>query len=624
MKSALTHFLPAPRPLIRLHAFTALALALLLPVHSPAQSSTPPDSSTPTVSAETLAARDAADLAAFERFATDAKARGLTHVSITTGLPPSLWQFDTPGDPYPGWFVNNHSILKIFPPAELQPFVDLDYARRVQHIIAERGQVLQKLGLKGHWNSDEPQTLPEAFFRAYPKLRGPRVDQPNRARVPRFAPCVDQPETLKLYRDALHAMWTATPVIDSFSFLTSDSGAGFCWVPGLYAGINGHSDCKDRPMADRVAGFMKNFQEAANEFHFTVSVSINPISPRQWMPPSFSPEVLASIVKELPRGMAVSGHEGPDGRPFKGQPRTGYTALGGPFYPVIGLPPDAVPSRRARAGAGAGNVIDRARAQRAAAVKDVGEALADEFVTLQDALAEAQVRLDTLDFGAMLRFGHVLTRWINRPMVPFPEELKPAEKDYYRKYLFQARSEAQADNLVDIQGMLMYRGWGAKQLFQRVIETTLPDMNRALAAARHIATKATDPKLRHDWHNHAIRIEAVICLLRSADNMVAYQAHLDRVRALNLKPEYDPPLGVQSDWARTDMMETARKEIDNTVRLMELIKESDEPIIDLAPTPAEEYDMRLGPDLLQQLQRKIDTMNAHWRDYDRIFTVPNP
>jgi hypothetical protein len=603
------------------HLLPALVVTLLLPLPSRAQASSSPGSPAPAVSAETLAARDAADLTAFERFATDAKARGLTHVSITTGLPPSLWQFDTPGDPYPGWFVNNHSILKIFPPAELQPFVDLDYAHRVQHLIAERGKILQKLGLRGHWNSDEPQTLPEAFFRAYPKLRGPRVDQPNRSRVPRFAPCVDQPETLKLYRDALHAMWTATPVIDSFSFLTSDSGAGFCWVPGLYAGINGHSDCKDRPMADRVAGFMKNFQEAANAFHLTVSISINPISPRQWMTPSFSPEVLASIVKELPRGMAVSGHEGPDGRPFKGVPRTGYTALGGPFYPVIGLPPDAVPSRRARSTAG--NVIERAQAQRAAAVKDVGEDLADEFVTLQDALAEAQVRLDALNFGAMLRFGHVLARWINRPMVPFPEELKPAEKDYYRKYLFQARSEAQADNLVDIQGMLMYRGWGAKQLFQRVIETTLPDMNRALAAARHIAERAPDKKLRHAWHNHGLRIEAVICLLRSADNMVAYQAHLDRVRALNLKPEYDPPLGVQSDWARTDMMETARKEIDNTVHLMELIKECDEPIIDLAPTPAEEYDMRLGPNLVQQLQRKIDTMNAHWRDYDRIFTVPN-
>jgi hypothetical protein len=34
--------------------------------------------------------------------------------------------------------------------------------------------------------------------------------------------------------------------------------------------------------------------------------------------------------------------------------------------------------------------------------------------------------------------------------------------------------------------------------------------------------------------------------------------------------------------------------------------------------------MRLGPDLPAQLTRKIDLMNAHWRDYGRIFTVPNP
>jgi hypothetical protein len=34
--------------------------------------------------------------------------------------------------------------------------------------------------------------------------------------------------------------------------------------------------------------------------------------------------------------------------------------------------------------------------------------------------------------------------------------------------------------------------------------------------------------------------------------------------------------------------------------------------------------MRLGPDLPSQLKRKIDTMNAHWLDFDRIFTVPNP
>jgi hypothetical protein len=209
-------------------------------------------------------------------------------------------------------------------------------------------------------------------------------------------------------------------------------------------------------------------------------------------------------------------------------------------------------------------------------------------------------------------------------MVPFPEELKPAEKDYYEKFLFQARSEKQAEDLVDVQGMLMYKGWGAKMLFQRVIETTVPDIRSAESAALRIAGRMADPKQRHEWELHGKRFEAVLCLLTTADDMVAYQAYLDRVREMGIKPEFDPPLGTQSSWERIDMMQIARKEIDTTAHLMQLIKESDEPIIDVAPTRDGEYVMRLGPDLVSQLQRKIDTMNAHWKDYDRMFTVPNP
>ncbi|MGH7995737.1 MAG: hypothetical protein ACREFX_05225 [Opitutaceae bacterium] len=567
---------------------------------------------------QTAAAQDDADLVAFEHLAAAVKAKGFTHLAITTGLPPSLWQFQPPGDPYPGWFVNNASLLKIFPPAELRPFVDVGYAHRVQRILAARGKVLKKFGLKGQWDSDEPQTLPEAFFTAYPQLRGPRVDQPNRARAPRFAPCVDRPEVLKLYREALQDLWAICPEVDSFSFLTSDSGSGFGWVPALYAGINGNSDFKDRPMADRVAGFMKNFQAAADPIHLTVSVSLNPIQPRSWMTATFSPEVLASIVRELPRGMAVSGHEGPDGRAFHGLPRTGYTSFGGAFYPVVGLP-----SALLRPQGSAGNIVERAQSRRRAAVAEVGEANADDFVAIEDALSDATVRLDTLNFGDMLRFGTVLARWIDRPMVPFPAELDPEEKEYYYPYLFQARSPAQADDLVDIQGMLMYRGWGAKMLFHRVIETTLPDVQRATEAAQRIAARAKDQTFRHAWHENVLRLEAITCLLKSADHMVSYQAYLDRVHALHLKPEYDPPLGLRSDWARTDMLALAREEIDNTVHLRELLQEADEPIIDTAPTAGGEYDMRLGPDLPNQLKRKIGVMNAHWEDYARIFTPPN-
>jgi hypothetical protein len=42
----------------------------------------------------------------------------------------------------------------------------------------------------------------------------------------------------------------------------------------------------------------------------------------------------------------------------------------------------------------------------------------------------------------------------------------------------------------------------------------------------------------------------------------------------------------------------------------------------MAPTAEEEYVMRLGPNLVEQLKLKIDIMNAHWMDYDRLFTRP--
>ena len=60
------------------------------------------------------------------------------------------------------------------------------------------------------------------------------------------------------------------------------------------------------------------------------------------------------------------------------------------------------------------------------------------------------------------------------------------------------------------------------------------------------------------------------------------------------------------------------------VDLNRLLQSTSEPILDLAPTPGEETTMRLGPDITAQIKHKIDVMNAHWRDYDRLFTVPNP
>jgi hypothetical protein len=584
-------------------------------------------------------------LAQFARKATLSKELGATHISITDGLPPAAWEMDSV-DPYPMWFVSHAGLLTIFPPEELQPYVDAGYSAEVSRILRQRCEVLGKVGLKGVWNSNEPEVLPEVFFTTHPELRGPRIDQPNRSRKVYFAPNVDEPGTLRIYRDSMQSLLKACPQVEQFNWVTTDAGSGFDWAPSLYPGINGNSNFKNRPMADRVSGFLINAQQAARDAGHEIRISLNPIAARQWMVPTFSPDVLENIVRKLPRGLAVEGREGPDGRPFTGVVTEGGA---GAFYPVVGIVVPSLsnggPASPSQLSINFGDtttldfnyrllkfthgkpmqtLAERVTTLRAFAVSEVGEQQADNLVDVWSALNDVQQNLQVLDFGSMLRMGHVLNRWITRPMVPFPEELTIAETTDYRPFLFQAKGEEQASDLIDIQAMRMYEGWGARLFFQRTIELALPRARRALSLVAEIQSVAKDDAARKQWDLMGKRLQAVIYLLQSADDMVAYQAQLDRVNAIGAKPDPNPVLGVQSSWDRTGLLETARKEIDTMVDLNRLLQSTSEPILDLAPTPAEETIMRLGPDITSQIKHKIDVMNAHWRDYDRLFTVPNP
>src|ERR1700712_4616407 len=78
-----------------------------------------------------LSAVDASDLALFERKATLAKRLGATHVPLTDGLPVAKWQYQPPDDPYPAWFIQSPDFLKLFPPAEVQPYVEMEDGHRI-------------------------------------------------------------------------------------------------------------------------------------------------------------------------------------------------------------------------------------------------------------------------------------------------------------------------------------------------------------------------------------------------------------------------------------------------------------------------------------------------------------
>ncbi len=220
-----------------------------------------------------------------------------------------------------------------------------------------------------------------------------------------------------------------------------------------------------------------------------ISVDLVEIAPRQWMIPTFDrPELIA---RKLPAGMAVNHLEGPDGH------RVAIRRFGGgagEFAPVVGVPRPIAAMRALMAGgrapggklvvsvgdavgadfnfkvleafrkSGPRNEVDLWTTLHDLASQTAGKDKADDLLSLWMATDEAERYLGTLNFGAVLTMGGILGRWVNRPLVPFPENLTNEEKSYYRPFLFQAKGEEQADDLIDIQAMRMYEGWGARLL----------------------------------------------------------------------------------------------------------------------------------------------------------------
>ena len=591
--------------------------------------------------------RAASDLEAFERNAARAKQLGATHVVITEDLPPALWEMDVPGDPYPAWYMYHPGLLKIFPPAALEKYVDQDYAERVAALFQARCEVLRRLGLKAAYTANEPHVLPEAFFADHPDLRGPRVDHANRSRTARFAPCVDQPATLALYREALQKLLKRLPEVEVFSFTTTDAGSGLCWTPALYPGLNGPSWCQRRPMEDRVAGFLTALQRCrwpdGPADHRGPGRDCAPPVDDSDLRPSRADRAQAArrdgressgrSRRPPPRqsafrrrsGRIRAGGRGPAARsPRCARLMAGGRAPGTKFVVSVGdtvgadfnfkcSKLSARPDRATKWSCGRRFTIWPARPP--------ARITADDLLSLWMDTDDAERYLGTLNFGPVLTMGGILGRWVNRPLVPFPENLTNEEKSYYRPFLFQAKGEEQADDLIDIQAMRMYEGWGARLLVQNIIEKVTGSLSRAEALALRLREGSSSPG---EWELLGQRLAALQCLVRGVDDIVEYQAQLDRVKALSVKPDPNPVLGAQSGWDRTDLMRLARNEIDNAMQLRQLLLSAKGPLLDLAPTPAEETIRRLGPDLPAQLKRKMDIMNAHWEDYKRLFTTPNP
>ena len=643
---------------------------------------------------ETVIARYEQPHERFEELVECAAAAGMTHVVVTEGTPLATWQNDTPErsrtdagcptksdeddatrsgadgssadpfgyDPYPSWYNRKLGLLKVIPPAALQPHVSdgwAEWADEVVDVLDHRCRLLREHGLKAVYETNEPQVLPEEVFAVHPQWRGPRVDQPNRARKPHFAPCVDRPAVQALYREAVASLLDRYPEIELFQFVTTDAGSGFCWADSLYPGKNGNGFCKGRAMADRVADFFDALDAGTEAAGTSIEYDLSEIHPQEWMDRTFeNPERMA---RELESGQAINNLEGPNATPFTVDGGLSQWE-GSILYPVRGIPQPVECVRTLQSAladplAGTGedrsteptrlafncppdtedlhlDVYERAmdeqprdrveayRLLKSVATDRVGAEHADILLSLWFAIDDATMVSKTVPGHAPTMVGGVHQRWITRPFVPFPDELDPDRKRYYRDYLFQARDESHAEDLVDLQAMHLFEGWAARLLMTFVFDRLDPKIERAERLASRLADRLTGDEADR-YRDLALRFRVLSRLHTNSRNAINYQAIRDHVREQDDDPADDPVLGTKSSWEREFMLETARNELDNTVELIELVKGS-KGVVHCADAE-EATDIRtLGPNLVEDLQRKVEIMSDHWTDYRRLFDLPNP
>lgn len=586
--------------------------------------------------------RYSASIAAFEDFARQAKQSGATHIVITAeDLPWAMWQMDTPGDPYPAWAVSNVGLLKVSIPTALEPFLPKEYSTRVLAILRERCEVLRKLGLKAAFTTFEPQILPERVYEAHPLWRGPQVDHPLRSRVPRFAPSIDHPEVLALYRESIRKLLAICPEIEVLSLHTNDSGSGMSWSTGVYQGPNGSFLFRERKMHQRYHDFFAALQQGARD------ARPGPLEiDAEWVREP-APELVAT---KLGPGMAVANFEGPNA--------TRYKAVAGflldyfyPFYPAQGLPlpvryleelEQAAKTEAPRLFYLIGDRYDtplyleiynqfrkkpttddasRAQLLHSIAAARVGQANAGALVSAWMALHRIQRDADILNFGGTLFYiASVHQRWLTRPWVPFPQELKDSETSYYRPYLFQARSEIRAQDLGDIQGTRQYQGLGGTAVSGNILARMQTDLTRARADLRSINAPAAKAELELLDK----RMQAFSILVDNCRGALEYQYFLDFARNGRLRRpiEFQEHLTDITEWRA--IKDLARREMDNSIILADLLTSTQGVLIETARTPQEESIRVLGPDLADQLRRKVKIMVSRWEDYERLFDQESP
>ncbi len=534
----------------------------------------------------------------------------------------------------------NPTLANLFPHPKLAPHVDAEGVKKNQAFIRAQHDVVKSLGLEAWLYVIEPTYLPEPFFEANPHLRGARVDHPRRSTEEAFAMCIDLDETQEMYAWMTEQVARAVPELSAVVFKVNDAGSGFCWAHGGYPGPNGPQHCRGRSAGQRFRALVDAFQRGGRAAGRELVVHN--------LSSCFSGGEVSDIKLYKPaESLLLSGD--PD--------VMGVGGLLGAAYPVLGLVNplgifasmekwDAPKAKTVQLHFRASydraheslDAIDRvfeifedcvkrpakgfyARQDRLRrlALKWAGEKHAETAAQAFTGLDEAMRLVNAVASGVRPMYAGASMRHITRPLVIKPELLTDEERSWWLPHVFNPRLGEALDDTIDLHGTRI-----AIEITEYYYSESLMACVRAIVGVAQTFERAADAPEGKWFTDLATSLRILASVIRSSHNFCCVQKIREDYKDVLAAPPVVPAkvCTTAGHPAILPYFFLLRDELDNTNELIALLERGGLDRIRRAEDPAHEDTFLLGPDLVDQLKRKVKAMRAHWHDAENWLASP--
>jgi hypothetical protein len=599
----------------------------------------------------------------FEDLVIKAKEAGVTHINISR-LSRRTEYVDkgiNERNPWTEWSIMVSSVFKHHQPSELEGVYDEGFVQEQISLLKKKHEIVDKYGLKSFYAGNEPLWLPNKVYVKFPHWRGARGDNSLRTRDLLYAPCIDQPEVLELYRRAVYEIVKAAPSIDIFAFSTDDSGAAICWTQRLYAGMNGPTWCAGKDIGERVKGFLKTLRQGAIDAGVDARVYLlgglsksETLSVISRLEPGigvgFNPSIIATIPEKLKEcfiGFAewtpweTAVNKLPHPFLFLSGLSTAYKSgcetiyIGFCFSPADPTIFTALRILRETKLDYLDSLEGKVNFVKKIAETEFTQEIASQVMEAWYEMEVARHLNDSLGpaFKVVTYMGPLANRWLVRPILGTQHKLTEDELAYCKQWIYQIKPDGYKDYL-KVCHIRYFESWTHARDIASVIESAKAHLLRAAVLFRKAKEKVSNLQLKEKLELNALRAEAQHCFLTNISNTIQIAAiSYEREKyADSCREETDPNILAFSDsdqipWDLGSMQlqviyRLQRSELDNTNELIGILQKSSEPLIVSVSDKSQEGFYKYGPDLIDQLRNKVELMLRHWRDVDELYFRP--